>query len=89
MLVDGDRYELILRLSRLERIVDLLADEPLTVFGCADSQRLHDVPARVVGAADIADFAMAHQRIERLQRLFERCLAIPFMHLIEVDHVRA
>src|SRR5438067_1797866 len=52
-------------------------------------QRLHQVPAGVVGAADVADFARVDEVVERPKRLFQRSLTVPLVHLVKVDVVGA
>ncbi len=67
--------------------MNLLADEALAVFERTDAECLHDVPAGIVGAADIAHLALAHERIERFHGFLEWRLTVPFMNLVKVDHV--
>jgi hypothetical protein len=83
----ADRQELVFGVAGFQRVVDLLADEALAVFALADAERLHDVPAGEIRAADVADLALAHERIERFHRFFERRLAVPFVHLVEIDDI--
>ena len=45
------------------------------------------LPGRVVRAADVADLALAHERVQGLERLVERRLAVPLVDLQEVDVV--
>ena len=47
------------------------------------------MPAGVVGAADVAHLARAHEVVERLHRFLERRQAVPLMDLVEVDDVGA
>ena len=68
------RDELVLRLARLQRVVDLLAHVALGAESIGDRERLHEVPAREVRAADVAHLALADQRVERLDRLLDRGL---------------
>ena len=88
-LVDRGRDDLVLGLARLQRVVDLVGDERLVVVDAGDAERLGHLPARVVRAADVADLAVPHERVERAQRLLERRLAVPLVDLVEVDPVRA
>ena len=86
-LVERDRYQLILHLARLQRIVDLLADETLTALICANPQRFHQMPRRRAGATDIADLAVPDEAVERPERFVRRGQPIPLMYLVEIDHL--
>ncbi len=86
-LVDRDRHQLVLRVARLERVEDLLGHEALVAVPVGHGERLHQLPAAVVRRAHVADLAVAQERVERLQRLVERRLAVPLVHLVEVDVV--
>ena len=87
-LVEAGGDDLVLGLAGLQRVVDLLADEALEAVPLGDAERLHELPARVVRAADVADLARADEVVERLERLLERRDAVPLVHLVEVDVVR-
>ncbi len=52
-------------------------------------ERLHQVPAAEVGAADVADLALANELVERRQRLFHRRVVVLPVQLEEVDVVGA
>ena len=84
---DRKRHQLVLGLAGLERVVDLLADEAREAHAVGHRERLHDVPAGVIRAADVADLAGTDEVVERGQRLLERRLAVPLMELVEVDPV--
>src|SRR5262249_8739445 len=86
-LVDRDRDEFVFSLARLQSVMDLLGNEALVIVALGDVERLHDVPAGIIGAADIADLALLHEGIEGLHRLLERGRAVPLMHLVEVDMI--
>ena len=86
-LIDGDRQKLVFGFAGLERVMDLLADKTLAMLSRADAERLHDMPAGKIGAADIAHLAMAHEHIKRFHGFFQRCETIPFVQLIEVDDI--
>src|SRR5262249_52374667 len=88
-LVERDRYQLVFRLARLQRVVDLLAYEALAMLALADAERLHEMPAGIVRAADIADEAAPDQAVEGFQRFLQRRLAVPLMDLVEIDDVGA
>ncbi len=86
-LVEARRDELVLRLAGLQRVVDLLAHVALRAEAIGDRERLHEVPAREVRAADVADLPLTDERVERLDRLLDRGLPVPLVHLVEVDVV--
>ena len=69
--------------------MDLLADEPAEASPLSDAERLHQLLASVVGAADVADLARADQVVEGGQGLVKGRLAVPLMHLVQVDAVSA
>jgi hypothetical protein len=69
--------------------VDLLADEPAEASPLSDAERLHQLPASVVGAADVADLAGTDQVVEGGQRLVKGRLAVPLVDLVQVDAVSA
>jgi AraC family transcriptional regulator len=86
-LVEGDRDQLRLSVARLERVVDLLADELLEPPPVGDPQRLHQLPPREVRRADVAHLAGGDQGVEGGQRLIERRLPVPLVHLVQIDVV--
>ena len=63
-----------------------VARQPVTLRG---GQRLHQVPAREVGAADIADLAGADQVVKRAQRFLDRSHGVEAVKLEQVDVVGA
>ena len=88
-LVNCRGHELVLGLTCLQRVVDLLTDKALVAAAGAYPEGLQELPAGVVRAADVADLAGTDEAVERLERFLERGLAIPLVHLIEVDVVGA
>ena len=50
-----------------------------------DAQRLHDLPGRPVGDADIADVAVLDQHLEGAHRLLDRRRRVEAVDLVEVD----
>ena len=65
--------------------MDLLCHRTHAVALIGKAERLHEVPAGKIRHAHIAHLAAALQLIERLERLLERCLPIPFVQLVQVD----
>ena len=88
-LVDRERYQFVLRLAGLQRVVDLLADEPRQAEPFRGAEGLHQLPGGVVGGTDVAHLALLDQQVERPERLLERGLAVPLVHLVQVDVVGA
>ena len=64
-----------------------MAGEPLERQAFGDGDGLHNVPGRVVGAADVTHLARFHERVQRSHCFFERCLAVPPVQLVQVDVV--
>ena len=89
MLVLQERDDLAFELPSSERIKGLRAAESFEALCPGDSQRLHHLPSREVGAADVTHFAAAHEVVERAQRVVEARQRVEPMDLIEVDVVRA
>ena len=82
-------HQLVLDIASLQRVIDLVADEWCQTLTIGNPQRLHELPGGVVGATDVADLARLQKVIESAQRLLERRLPIPLVHLIEVDVIGA
>ncbi len=68
--------------------MDLLAHEARQTIALAHMQRFHQMPARVIRAAHVADLAVAYQHVERFERLFKRREPVPFVDLVEVYYIR-
>src|SRR5438309_1755496 len=69
--------------------MDLLRDVPLETEPLGNAERLRELPSREVRAADVPDLARVDERVERVERLLDRRLAVPLVHLVEVDVVDA
>ena len=87
-LIQCDRNKFVFGIPSLQRVVNLLADETGVIPAIGDRKRLHQMPSRIVGAADVTHFSGADEGIEGIQRFFERCFSIPFMNLVEIDVIR-
>ena len=68
LLVERQRHQLPLVVAADQRVVRLVGDVAGQAVLLRDRQRLHQVPAGEVRAADVADLAGAHQVVERAQR---------------------
>src|SRR5580698_10931187 len=66
LLIERDGKEFVFGFARLERVVNLLRHEGYAAIATRDLHRLHHVPARPVGTADVAHLARAHETVERL-----------------------
>ena len=56
-LIERQRHELPFVVAADQRIIGLVGDVPCQAVPFRNRQRLHQVPARKVGAADVADLA--------------------------------
>ncbi len=54
-----------------------------------NGERLHQMPAREIRAADVADFSGAHEIVERVQRFLDRGEGVKGVQLEEVDVIGA
>ena len=59
------------------------------VVAVRDRQRLHQMPAGEVGAADIADLARTHEIVQRAERLLGRRQRVEAVQLEQVDMLGA
>ena len=89
LLVERQRHQLPLVVAADQRIVGLVGDVAGQAVLLRDGQRLHQVPAREVRAADVADLAGPHQVVERAQHLLDRRHGVEAVELVEVDVVGA
>ena len=64
-LVDRQRQQLVLGVPGLQRVVDLLGREPLEAVAVGRRERLHELPARVVGGRQVTDLPRRDQRRQR------------------------
>ena len=87
--VETERHQLPLVVAADQRVVGLMRDIARPAVSIRHGQRLHQMPAGKVGAADVADLARPHQIVERAQRLFDRRDGVEAVQLIEVDVVGA
>src|SRR5215467_5947067 len=55
--------------------------------GCKQVNGFLQLPTAVIARADVSDFAIAHQIVERAQRLRQRRRAIPAVYLVQIDIV--
>ena len=72
LLVERQRHQLPLVVAADQRVIRLVGDVAGQAVFLRDGQRLHQVPAREVRAADVADLAGAHQVVERAEHLLDR-----------------
>ena len=89
VLIERQRHQFVLRLAGLRRVVDLLADRLDHAMRLGLAERLHHLPAGVVGRAPIAYLAAGDQMMHRLERLLDGSDAIPVVQLVEVDVIGA
>ena len=89
LLVEGQRHQLPLVVAADQRVVRLVGDVAGEAVPLGDGQRLHQVPAGEVRAADVADLAGPDQVVERAQHLLDRRQRVEAVQLEEVDVVGA
>src|SRR5882724_2602023 len=70
-----------------DRVISLKRVESGQVPELADAEGFGELPCLPVGAADVADLSLLHQRVESAKRLFDRSHGIVGMDLVQVDMV--
>ena len=89
LLVERQRHQLPFVVAADQRVVRLMGDIAGQAVFLRDRQRLHQVPAGEVRAADVADLAGAHQVVQRAEHFLDRRRRVEGVQLIEVDVVGA
>ena len=89
LLIEGERHELPLVFASDERVVGLVGDVALQAVFFGDGERFHEVPAGEVRAADVANFAGAHEIVESDENFLDGRHRIEAVQLEEVDIVGA
>ena len=89
LLIEGQRHQLPFVIAADQRVIGLVGDVAGQAVLFRNRQRLHQVPAGEVRAADVADLAGAHQIVERAQHLLDGRQGVEAVQLIEVDVVGA
>ena len=84
-LVEREGEELPLVVPADERIVGLVSDVPRQAVAFGNRERLHQVPAREVGAADVADLPRAHHVAECAEGLLDGRACIETVELEQID----
>ncbi|CEJ45739.1 hypothetical protein XAB3213_3210009 [Xanthomonas citri pv. bilvae] len=88
-LVDTQRHQLPLVVAPGQRVIRLVGDEAVPAMRIGDRLRLHQLPTGIIGSAQIAHLARAHQPIERGQGFFHRRHRIEGVQLQQIDVVGA
>src|SRR5258705_7639611 len=70
-----------------DRVIRLKRVESGEVPEFGDAEGFGDLPCLPVGAAEVADLSLLHQRVESANRLFDRGYGIVGVDLIQVDMV--
>ena len=89
LLVERQRHQFPFVIAAHQRVIGLMGDVAGQPVFFGDGQRLHQVPAGEIRAADVADLAGAHQVVERAQRLLDRRQGVEAVQLKEVDVIGA
>src|SRR6185369_11128928 len=71
-----------------DRVISLQRVEPSEVFEFRDAERLRDLPGVPVRTTDVTNLALAHENVERVQRLLDGRDRIVGVNLVEIDVVR-
>ena len=88
-LVQRQRHQLMLVVPADQGVIGLVGHVALQPQAVCRGQRLHQLPGREVGGADVAHLAGAHQVVQRAQHLFHRRHRVHRMQLQQVDVVGA
>ncbi len=88
-LVDAQRHQLVLVVAADQRIVGLVGDVARPAVRVGHGQRLHQLPAREVGGADVEHLAGPHEVVQGRQHLLDRVKASKACKLQQVDAVGA
>ncbi len=88
-LVQAQRHQLPLVVTPDQRVVGLVGYVARPAVAPRRLQRLHQVPAREIGHAHVADLAGPHELVERRQGLLHGRHGVKAVQLEEVDVVRA
>ena len=89
ILIGAQRMQLPFAIAHRQRIGQLVRNEARQIEAIRSGERFHQLPAGIVGTADIANLARADQPVERRQGLFDRGAAIEAVDLEQVDIVSA
>ena len=86
-LIEAERHQLPFVVATGQRVVRLVRDIARQSVAVGDRQCLHQLPARVVGRAEVAHLAGTDQAVERRQRFLQRRHRIERVQLQQVDVV--
>ena len=87
-LLIGAQWQYLQLGTAIERIVDRLqADKAAIKFRIRQIEILSQLPAAQIGGGHIADLALAHQIIQRFQRLLGGTTGIPTVDLVDIDDI--
>src|SRR3981081_1313719 len=70
-----------------DRVISLKRVESGQVPELGDAEGFGDLPCLPIGATDVADLSLLHQRVESAERLFDRGHGIVAMDLVQCDMV--
>ena len=86
-LIERERHQLCLIVPPDQRIIGLMRDVAREVVAIRHRQRLHQMPAGEVGAADVADLAGPHEIVQRGEGLLDWGQGIEAVQLEEIDMI--
>ncbi len=88
-LVEPEGHQLPLVVAADERVVDLVGDIARVAVPVGGGEGLHQLPAREVGDAGVADLPRPYELVERGEHLLDRGGGVEGVQLEEVDVVGA
>ena len=88
-LIAAELHQLPFVVAIEQRIIGLVRDVAGIAVTVRRRERLHQMPAGEIRAADVTDLAGAHELIERRQRLLDRRVVVLAVQLQEVDRLDA
>src|SRR5882757_6754814 len=81
------RNDFPLEISAGDRVISLKRVESGQVLELGDAEGFGDLPCLPVGAANVANLSLLHQRVESAKRLFQRGHGIIAVDLVQIDMV--
>ncbi len=85
--LETQRHQLIFDPPVEQVVRRLLRDKVRPAMQFGDVQRLHDLPGGMCRRADIEHLAVAHQRVQRIERFLDRDLRRGAVQLVNIDMV--
>src|SRR5262245_44373291 len=87
--IRAERHELVLEIAADKRVVNLRCSELAPAMSALHADCLRGEPGRPIRKADVAYLAVAHQILERFDRLLDRGQHVDLVHQVDIDVVGA